>query len=124
VTPQEVIEARMLELWGKRNLARLERESDVPRESLSKILGYKRGLGPEVAAKVAGALSLDVADLLPPAEEAVTMVSLDRRLQSLEAQVRDSGKQTARAIRALTRATERLERQLTDEAPPAKTAAR
>jgi len=77
----------MLELWGERNIARLARDSDVPRESVSKILGYKRGIGEEVAAKLAGALNLDSAALLPPATEVVSLASLDRRLQSLEVQI-------------------------------------
>lgn len=46
-------------------------------------------------------------------------VSTDDRLRALADQVRDSGKETTRAIRALTRAIERLERRLDDEAPGA-----
>ena len=109
----------MMYLWGERNIARLARESGVPRESVSKILSYKRGIGDEVAEKLAGPLELTASDLVPPATEAVSLVSLDRRLEGLEELVRDSGKDVTRAIRALTRAIERLERRLDDEAPPA-----
>lgn len=101
MTPQEIIETRMLELWDERNVARLARESKVPRESLAKILGYKRGLGRDVAAKVALALDIDVQDLLPPEAEAVTLGSLDRRLQALQGDVSRAVTLMEQALRLL-----------------------
>jgi len=50
--------------------------------------------------------------------------STDLRLRSLEATIEAAGKETAKALGALTRAIERLERRLDDEAPGAMEAGR
>jgi len=97
----------MLELWGRRNLARLARESGVARESVSKILSYKRGIGVEVAPKLAAPLNLEPTDLLPPVAEAVSLASLDRRLQGLEGQVERAVTLMEEALRLLREARKR-----------------
>lgn len=82
----------MVELWGKRNVARLSRESGVARESVSKILSYKRGVGLEVASKLAAPLELDPSQLVTPQVEPMNLASVVRRLEALAAQA-DAGRQ-------------------------------
>lgn len=84
----------MVELWGKRNVARLADESGVDRPSVSKILGYKRGLGEEVAAKLAIPLGLEPSALLPPKAERVTLAHLGVRLEDIA----DAGARTRVAL--------------------------
>lgn len=98
----------MIELWGERNVARLARESGVPRESVSKILGHKRGLGEEVAPKLARPLELDPSVLLPPPSERVTLQTILRRLDEVEASLEERGQIVADALDRVTTLLERL----------------
>lgn len=109
----------MLALWGKRNVARLARESGVARETISKILGYKRGIGTDVAPKLAPPLGLDPEDLLTPRAESPNLGTVLARLAELRELVESTGKDTTRSIGALSRAIASLERRLDDEAPGA-----
>lgn len=99
----------MVELWGKRNVARLAKESGVARESVSKILSYKRGVGPEVGPRLAAVLQLDPAELESPQARPVTLVSIDHRLESLEAEVHRIFEELERGRLAFREVLESLE---------------
>lgn len=102
----------MVTVYGGRNVTRLARESGVPRESLSKILAYRRGLGPDVASKLAGPLMLSAEILLPPAEEIVTLGTLARHLAALGASVEQIQRQAQVGRNSLSDGLEKIDDRL------------
>lgn len=104
----------MIELWGKRNVARLAKESGIARESVSKILGYKRGVGPEVAPRLAAALELDPSALEVPQAEPVTLASIAHRLEAIETGVRGIYEELEKGRRSFADTLEALEAGIAD----------
>lgn len=106
-----------MELWGEVNIALLARESGVARESVSKILNYKRGLGYEVAAKLARPLGLEPSELVPPKSERVTLETLLRRLDEERDGAEKGRRALARSLAAIHADLRRIEARLPVEAP-------
>lgn len=118
VTPQEVIKARMVELWGKENITRLARDSGVDRSSVSKILNYKRGLGDDVGPKLAEPLGLAWEAIKPPEAEPVNLGTLLRRLEEAREQAEVGRRALARSLKAIHADLRRIEARLPREAQP------
>lgn len=119
VSPQEIIKARMIELWGKPNNSRLAREAEMDRASVAKIMNYNRGIGPEVAAKLAKPLGLDPSQLVPPSSERVTVETLLHRLDEERDQAERGRRALARSLKAIHDDLRRIEARLPAEAQPA-----
>ena len=109
----------MIEVWGKVNITRLAKESGVDRSSVSKILNYKRGIGADVAAKLANPLGLDPSAIVPPKAERVTLETVLRRLDEEREQAEKGRRALARSLVAIGADLRRIEARLPAEAPPA-----
>lgn len=118
MTPQEIIEQRMKELWGERNIARLARESGVARESISKILGYKSGLGKKRARMLAVPLKLDPEILLQPRAEPVTLLTILQSLQGFRDEAELARHLSAESLDAIRQTLGRIEERLPPRAEP------
>lgn len=91
VTPGEKIRA-LLEEREQRgeqpfNITQLAKAMGKARESVSRRVNDKIGMAGEYPELFADALGISPEELQPPAVEAVSLASLDRRLQSLATQV-------------------------------------
>lgn len=109
----------MKELWGRRNVTRLAKESGVARESLSKILNHKRGVGSDVGPKLAAVLQLDPSDLASPQTEPATVATVLRRLEQFQAEADQSRAAYARQLEAIRVLLQRIEARLSVEVPSA-----
>lgn len=84
--------------------AELARRASIDGSAMVNIVGDKTGLGPKRAKRIADALEVDVSEVLLPKAEAVTLASVDRRLQSFEAAVHESVALMREAIELLREA--------------------
>lgn len=80
-TGNRVKRAREAKGWTQERLAR---EANADRSQINQIEKDKRGLGQDVAERLARALGVEITDLLPPKDERVTLSQVDRRLRELE----------------------------------------
>lgn len=96
--------AHLKRLLAKAGLsqAELSRRSGVARETITKICSDKRGLGDDVAAKLAPHLGVSVTTLvLPRTAQAASRRDLDGRLEAVEGEIRWLREQIAVALSAL-----------------------
>ena len=78
---------RLIQLAGT-NITQLAKASGVNRETLSRIVNDRDGLGPSVAERIAPVLNVTLETLvLPPEVEVESRRGLERRLRSTEADV-------------------------------------
>lgn len=109
----------MIELWGKPNNTRLAQEAEMDRASVAKIMNYSRGIGPEVAAKLAIPLGLDPSLLVPAPSERVTLETLLHRLDEERDQAERGRRALARSLKAIHDDLRRIEARLPAEVQPA-----
>lgn len=102
--------------WGKLSHDRFAKALGTSRQV---VIGWEKPNGPEPSERLRVKLA-DFSGFKPSAfsrreAEAATWESIGSRLAALEEVLVEQGRSTDRALRALTRAIERLERRLDDE---------
>lgn len=103
---------------GKMSHDRLAKELGTTRQT---VIGWEGGVEPRRFADALAEFSGFPREVwLRRGAEAASLASFERRLRSLEETVDVAGKETAKALRALTRAIERLEQRLADGVPSAR----